>query len=101
MQTFKCKTEITDGHLKLVFSGFLTLQNAKEIKTVLINLNDEHQSIDIQVKEASGIDVSFLQIIESFRISQVNAGRKVKIAMDLPYDLKTLLSNAGVAYPVK
>jgi MFS superfamily sulfate permease-like transporter len=101
MQTFNCKTERTEGRLKMMFSGYLTLQNAKEIKNYLVTLDNEFQSIDIHVKEASGIDVSFLQMIESFRITHANEGRKVKITMDLPYDLKTLLSNAGVVYPVK
>jgi hypothetical protein len=101
MQTFKCNTELIEGHLKLLFSGFLTLHNAREIKNFLSNLTGEFQTINIQVREVSGVDVSFLQIIEAFRSSQVNAGRKVKISMDMSYDLKSLFSNAGISYPVK
>jgi hypothetical protein len=97
MQNFTCKTEVTDGHLKLAFSGYLTLQNAREIKTVLAGKNDDFHSVDIHAYEVSGIDVSFLQLIEAFRLAQTIAGRKARITFDLPYDLKTLLANAGVA----
>lgn len=105
MQTFELKTDVTEDpsgrKMKMVFKGYLTLQNAKEIKLALQNYVGDFKTVELLAKEVSGIDVSFLQIIESYRKSHEADGRKVKISMDLPYDLKTLLGNAGIAYPIK
>ncbi len=105
MQTFNFKTDVTEDSngkkIKLIFTGYLTLQNAREIKSTLLNQIGDYQQVELMARDVSGIDVSFLQILESYRLSNERAGKKVKILMDLPYDLKTLLANAGVSYPLK
>lgn len=105
MQTFDLKTDVTEDtsgkKMKMVFTGYLTLQNAREIKSALKNHVGDYKTVELTARNVSGIDVSFLQIIESYRKSHEVDGRKVKIIMDLPYDLKTLLGNAGIAYPLK
>lgn len=105
MQTFNFKSDVSEDSLgkkiKLVFTGYLTLQNAKEIKTTLQSQLGDYKSVELMAKDVSGIDVSFLQIIESYRKTNQDEGKKVKIMIDLPYDLKTLLANAGIAYPIK
>jgi hypothetical protein len=105
MQTFNIKSDVTEDStgkkIKLVFTGYLTLQNAKEIKSVLQNQSGDFMSVELMAKEVAGIDVSFLQIVESYRKANHEGGKKVKILMDLPYDLKTMLANAGIEYPIK
>ncbi len=105
MQTFNLHTDVTeDGSgrkIRMVFSGYLTLQNAKQIKENLQKQNGDFENVELWAKDVSGIDVSFLQILESYRMRHTAEGKKVNIKMDLPYDLKTLLANAGIAYPVK
>ncbi len=105
MQTFNLKTDISeDGKgkkIRMIFSGYLTLQNAAEIKAILQPINGEFANLELWARDVSGIDVSFLQILESYRKTHEADGKKVKILMDLPYDLKTLLANAGIAYPIK
>ncbi len=105
MQTFGFKTDITDDpqgkKARMTFSGYLTLQNAREIRSVLQNHTGDYKSVELMAKDVSGIDVSFLQILESFRKTLEEQGKNIKIFFDLPYDLKNLLANAGIAYPVK
>ncbi len=105
MQNFDFHTDHSEenGGLKtrMFFSGFLTLPNAEEIKASLQNLNDNAEQVELWAKDVSGIDVSFLQIIESYKKEREENGQKVTILMELPYDLKTLLANAGIAYPEK
>ncbi|MFW5759098.1 MAG: STAS domain-containing protein [Bacteroidota bacterium] len=105
MQDFKFTSNIYEDSgepvMKMVFEGALTLSNASEIKKILKEQKQEFTQIALMVKNVVGLDVSFLQIIESWKKSLENNGGKVKIQMDLPYDLKTLLSNAGITYPHK
>lgn len=105
MQTFNFKADISEDSsgkkIKLIFTGYLTLQNAREIKNVLENQMDDFNNVELTAKEVTGLDVSFLQIIESYRKTHQAEGKNIKILMDLPYDLKTLLANAGIAYPLK
>ncbi len=105
MQNFTFKSDLTEDSngkkMKITFSGYLTLQNAKEIKSTLQCQQAEVKDVEIMAKDVSGIDVSFLQIVESYRKSIQDEGKNLRIMMDLPYDLKTLLANAGIAYPIK
>jgi len=105
MQDFKFTRNVSEDSgesvMKMVFEGALTLSNANEIKKILEEQKQEFSQIALMVKNVAGLDVSFLQIIESWKKSLENNGGKVKIQMDLPYDLKTLLSNAGIVYPHK
>jgi len=105
MQTFNFKSDVFEDSsgkkMKLTFTGYLTLQNAREIKTTLQNQAGDYKEIELWARDVAGIDVSFLQIIESFRKTITQEGKNMKILMDLPYDLKTLLTNAGISYPIK
>lgn len=105
MENFKISSTVTDDSgepgLNMVFEGTLTLTNSKEIKETLEKQKQDYSKIALTVKNVAGLDVSFLQIIESYRRSIEENGGRVKISMDLPYDLKTLLSNAGISYPAK
>ncbi len=105
MQTFTFKSDIsedsTEKKITLVFTGNLTLQNAEEIKNTLEGQKGDFNHVELTAREVSGIDVSFLQILESYCNTHQAKGRNVRILMDLPYDLKTLLANAGIAYPLK
>lgn len=105
MQTYDFNTDLSENakgkNMRLIFSGYLTLQNANKIKSNLLSQKGDFSQIELVAKDVRGIDVSFLQLVESFRQTNEQEGKKVKIAMDLPYDLKTLMANAGIAYPVK
>lgn len=105
MQTFTFQTDVSEDDkgkkIRMIFSGYLTLQNASQIRTTLEEQNRDFENVELWAKDVSGIDVSFLQILESYRQTHSVEGKKVKVLMDLPYDLKTLLANAGIVYPVK
>ena len=99
--TFTTHTSEEGNQLKMVFGGNLTLQTAAHIKQTLEAQKGDYASFTMTVKEVTGLDVSFLQIIESFKKMLEQEGKKLSIYMDLPYDLKNLLANAGISYPLK
>ncbi len=105
MKQFKCTTEkLQDDKgelLNITLSGSLTLQSASDIKKALSEIKGSFESLIIKTKEVDSIDISFIQIVEAYRKTKVSEGVNVKIIMDLPYNAKTLLANAGIAYPSK
>ncbi len=105
MQHFTFNSDVTEDRegkiFKMIFSGYLTLQNARQIKETLQNQVGDYNKVVLMAQDVSGIDVTFLQIVESFRKTGEEAGKQVRVLMDLPYDLKTLMANAGVSYPLK
>lgn len=105
MQNFTFHKEVSEDSqgkkTQMIFAGYLTLQNARQIKDTLQNQSWDYKSVELMAHDVKGIDVSFLQILESFRKSIEDKGHKAKILMDLPYDLKTIMANAGIVYPVK
>lgn len=105
MQNFTFTTHLSDesgvSRLKMTFGGHLTLQNATQIKSSLQSQQANHENFQLIARDVSGLDVSFLQIIESYRRTLEEEGKKVSIVLDIPYDIKVLLANAGIEYPVK
>ncbi len=105
MQTYDFNTDLSESakgkNMRLIFSGYLTLQNAGKIKSNLLNQKGDFSQVELVAQDVKGIDVSFLQLVEAFRKAKEQEGKQVKILMDLPYDLKTLMANAGISYPVK
>jgi hypothetical protein len=101
MQNFKVTTssDAKSRELKITFEGDLNLQNARRIKNALQEVSTGFESIEISGKEITAIDLSFVQNIEAFKKSE--AGKKIKTILVLPYDMKTLLGNAGINYPNK
>jgi hypothetical protein len=101
MQNFKvtASADAKSKELKIIFEGDLNLQNTTQIKIALQEGSVGFDTIEISGKEITAIDLSFVQIVEAFRKSET--GKKVKVILDLPYDMKTLLGNAGINYPNK
>ncbi len=105
MQTFTILTpkseNANDKEIKIVLEGDLSLQNAAQIKKALVGKDKKFQSVEITCRDITAIDVSVIQILEAYRKSITAAHKMIKIVMDLPYDLKTLLDNAGLKYQSK
>ncbi|MFN3555445.1 MAG: hypothetical protein ACK4VN_05735 [Bacteroidales bacterium] len=105
MQTFTFTTQRTEDKdqngLRLIFQGNLTLQNAGQIKALLKSQDIPSEHCQIVAKDVAGMDVSFLQIVEAYKEHLRQEGKKVSVIIDLPYDLKTLMVNAGIEYPAR
>lgn len=86
--------------LQMIFEGMLTLQNAEQIKEKITKSSSEFDSFDFITRDVTGIDVSFLKIIKSFKDFFENQGKKVNVKLDLPFDSERFLYNAGIIFPL-
>ena len=61
------KVDEAGGHDQLIISGMLTVESAAEIKDRIMQVvSTFSSSLDIVVKEVTELDLSFLQLIQSF-----------------------------------
>lgn len=104
MQDFKFISQISnDPHgcsIHMIFEGMLTLQNAPRIKESLKEPIKEYDVIDLIAKDVTGIDVSFLKILKSFKEFLEKQGKKVNVRMELPFDLNRIMSETGIIFPL-
>ncbi len=104
MEDFKFISQIgNDPHgcsVHMIFEGMLTLQNATLIKESLKEPLHDYDIVDLITKDVTGIDVSFLKILKSFKEFLEKQGKKVNIRMELPYDLNRITSETGIIFPV-
>lgn len=84
----------------MIFEGMLTLQNAPQIKDSLKEPLQEYDIVDLIAKDVTGIDVSFLKILKSFKEFLEKKGKKVNVRMDMPYDLNRIMSETGFFFPL-
>lgn len=83
------KTEVT-------IEGNLTLQNATELKESLVQNIKKYNSFIVVVKNVTGIDLSFYQLIESFKKSVKSKEKQIEITYILPAEQKKLFTNCGI-----
>lgn len=104
MEDFKFISQITnDPHgcsIHMIFEGLLTLQNAPLIKESLKEPLHEYDSVDLIAKDVTGIDVSFLNILKSFKEFLENQGKKVNVRIEMPYNLNRIISETGISFPM-
>ena len=82
-------------HVELTLEGELTLQNAKELKKSIQKNIAGHDSVNIKADNITQADVTFIQILKSLERHLNNKGKKITTNIEYPYDVKTLLVNAG------
>jgi len=95
METFKVKYSNKKGLNEVVFSGQLTINNIDKIKEDLKKHLKFNKSINIITKDVENMDLTFVQLI----LSLIKSGKKgefeVNTSIDVPDDIKLLLTNAG------
>jgi MFS superfamily sulfate permease-like transporter len=104
MDDFKFFSRISDDphgcSIHMIFEGMLTLQNAPLIKESLKEPSQDYQSVDLIAKDVTGIDVSFLNILKSFKEYLETRGKKVNVKLELPYNLNRIISETGISFPL-
>jgi len=95
METFKVKYANKKGLTEAVFSGQLVISNIEKItKDVRNNLKTD-KSLHLVVKDVDSMDLTFIQLIISLVNSCEKSGNEVSTSIDVPHEIKLLLTNAG------
>ena len=79
--------------VQILIEGNLSLKNAEKIKNQFLLLDQNEKILEIDIKNVSDLDLSFLQILFSL-IKNVKS--EVSVTMSLTDEQKSLLDNAGL-----
>ncbi len=87
-----------EGRDQLIFSGQLTIEYAGKIKSELIPLTLAcSKSLDMIIKEAVDIDLSFLQLVKSFTSLLKKQDIAFTIRWQIDEEQKKMLRGSGFA----
>ena len=95
MDNYNIKYNNKKGALNIVFSGQLTINNIDKIAESLKSNIKKIKSVNITTENVENIDLTFVQILYSIMKNGKNNGFEVYTSINVPDDLKLLLTNAG------
>lgn len=89
------KNEENPDKTSLVIQGDLVLANINNIKKDLEGIKNKNKDIHIKVTQVSSIDLSFIQVIESFKKSLSEDKVSVIVEYELNEENKNILKDNG------
>ena len=81
----------------LVLSGALQINRAEEIARQLKELLASENDLSLNLSKVKAVDLSFVQLLASFRSSAQKAGKNLNLNFDLDEQDQKLLTDAGFA----
>lgn len=94
-ENFNINYKDNKGQLDMVFSGQLTINSiAKITESVKAHLKNP-SAVNITVKDADNIDLTFIQLIQAIKNSGKKKGFEVNLSFSVSDDTAALLKNAG------
>ncbi|MFW6327389.1 MAG: hypothetical protein ACOC2F_03675, partial [Bacteroidota bacterium] len=77
------------------FSGQLTINYIHKIKESVNSQIDFSRSISVVVDNPDNLDITFLQLLQSLKVTAELNKRQFSVAAKLPNELESLVSNSG------
>lgn len=83
------------GQLDMVFSGQLTINSIAKITENVKSHLKSPSAVNIFVKDADNIDLTFIQLIQAIKNTGKKKGYDVSLSFSVSDDTASLLKNAG------
>lgn len=96
-ENFQVQVEENQDGIKLNFSGQLTIAQIQKIKDAVGEKVDFTKDIQVEVENPENLDITFLQLLQSLKITAEANKRQFSVSATLPNELESLVSNAGFA----
>jgi ABC-type transporter Mla MlaB component len=91
----KHRIDERENGLRLALSGELTINHASEIRDAFLALMASDRGAEIDLSQATAIDISCLQLLCSLHRTAVAKGLAVCLERGLPEDLVEVMRTAG------
>jgi len=85
------------NQLDVVLSGQLTINSISKITENIKSHLKNPAVVNIKVKEADNIDLTFIQLLKAIENTGKKKGFEVNISISATEDISSLLTNAGFA----
>jgi len=89
-----CSLEQSEETAKLIISGSMTIEDAANLKTILVGTITNSPLIEVDLSATGSTDLSCLQVLCAAHRAAVLAGKKL-IVLRPPESLRTCLEDAG------
>lgn len=96
MKTYKFEIKQTENSSVITIEGVLSLQNSNEIKNDMLELLKLNTNYEFLIQNASSIDLSFLQLLESFKKSAKKSEKTLSIRYVLSDEQKKLINKTNL-----
>ncbi len=80
---------------RFALDGSLTLRTVEATREKLLEMLERHQALEIDCSAATEIDLSFIQLLLSARVSAQSAGKTIALAQPAPDALRDALQRGG------
>lgn len=87
--------------VKITFKNDLTIFSIESIKDQFIGAVQKNDVIQLELKDVKNIDLTFIQLIYSLKISSASLKKEVSVSANLSEDIKSLFSNSGISKILK
>lgn len=94
-ENFLVQAKKSGDEVKLVFSGQLTINYIQKIKESVGKQIDLSRGINVHVDNPDNLDITFLQLIQSLKITAELNKLPFTVSANLPEELESLVANAG------
>lgn len=97
MKTYKFEINETENNSSLItIEGVLSLQNSNDIKNDMLDLLKLNTNYEFLIQNASSIDLSFFQLLESFKKSVKKTEKSLSIRYVLSDEQKKLINKTNL-----
>ena len=93
---FKSTKDKKTGTHHIVLKGDMSIRNAVNIKKKMNAAILTGDNIMIRVCDVDNMDLTFIQLLSSFKNSLTDQGKIVEIKTELPENTEKLIRNSGV-----
>lgn len=96
-ENFNVDFKENKSQLDMIFSGQLTINSIAKITENVKAHMKKPSIVNIKVKDADNIDLTFIQLIKAIENSGRKKGFEVNVSISVSEDISSLLANAGFA----
>jgi len=96
-ENYQVQVKDTQDGIELIFSGQLTIAQIQKIRDAVGEKINFTKDIQVEIDGPENLDITFLQLLQSLKITAEANKRKFSISATLPNELESLVSNAGFA----
>ncbi|MDD4384460.1 MAG: STAS domain-containing protein [Bacteroidales bacterium] len=79
----------------IIIQGELTIDNAQELKAFLLENLKKHSQIQVKINEVDSIDLTAVQLLQSFLWDAKQEQKSINFEMKLSEDHRILLERSG------
>lgn len=96
MKTYKFEISSKNNSTIIIIEGVLALQNSNDIKDEFIESLKHNTNFELIIQNVSSIDLSFFQLLESFKKSVKNNKKNISIRYLLSEEHQTLINKTNL-----